>query len=67
MTTTTMGHLVATLFARYERSYNDPALAALATRVELERLTGAPAPNVGLAEATAAASTAMADAWERAS
>ena len=68
MTKTTMGHLVATLFAKYERSYGDTEIAALATHAELDRLgVGHRNQTVGMREASAAARVASFDAWERAS
>jgi len=65
MTTTTVGHLVANLFAKYERRYHDAHLAAIATQVEVNQLrrTG-PRRVIGLGEARAAASAARAAAWE---
>lgn len=65
-TKTTIGHLVANLFAKYERQYHDARFAAIATQMELESLPRSRRPyhSVGLCEASAAASRARAEAWE---
>jgi hypothetical protein len=38
MTTTTMGQLVSQLFDRYERTFHDEELAALATQAMIEEI-----------------------------
>jgi len=65
-TKTTIGQLVANLFAKYERQYHDARFAAAATQVALANLQSSPRPqhDVGLCEASAAASRARAEAWE---
>ena len=65
-TKTTIGQLVANLFAKHERRYHDARFAAIVTQGALANLQRSPRPqhNVGLCEASAAASRARAEAWE---
>ena len=56
---TTIGQLVATLFAKHERCFHNTELAALATQVELENLTGV--------QRMRSASSTRSNAWERSS
>lgn len=62
---TTIGQLVAALFAKHERYFHNTELAALATQAELATLTSVRPPSVGVFEARSAASSTRADAWER--
>jgi hypothetical protein len=63
----TIGRLEAIVFATHERCFHNTELAAVATQVELENLTGMRRLRVGMFEASSAASSSRSDAWERAS